>query len=296
MVALGLGEAFWTVPLLVPESREAYERIGLDDFTKTYFAVRSAPLGLVPAEVVTSAFFGFYPAKVERYIPAVWESTTPAEVLQAQKAVADHALRQRLGSWAYSPAANEAATLVRRAAENCDIVGRPLFAGCASLPWPDPSDAHLTIWHGFTLLREFRGDSHIAVLVANGVDACECHLLMAAAAIGGCECHRGFTALGVTVDIETPPNPSVPADREWPVADRRAALQRLCDRGVLRKDGSITSKGMEFHLDIERSTDEASTSLWERGNSDIERLADLIQEPVALLRAGWSLTETDALG
>jgi hypothetical protein len=53
---------------------------------------------------------------------------------------------------------------------------------------------------------------------------------------------------------------------------------------------------MEFHLDIERSTDEASTSLWERGNSDVERLAELIQEPVALLKEGWSLTETEALG
>jgi hypothetical protein len=288
MVAVGLGEAFYTIPRIDPESREPYERLGLDDLRKTYFATRSAPLGAVPVEVVISTFFGFHPSVVRRYIPAVWTSTTPEQVQRAERAVADESLRRHLGDWVDSPAAKEIAALTRNAAENRDSVGRPLFAAYTSLPWPDASDAHLTIWHAFTLLREFRGDSHIACLVANGVDACECHLLLAAAAVGGCECHRPFLGMGIAVDTDTPPNPDSGTDREWPVVDRQASLNRLRDRGLLLEDGSITQVGMELHLHIERSTDAAATSLWERGDDKVERLATLLEEPVGLLRSAMA--------
>lgn len=297
MVALGLGEAFWTAPLLTPATRAPYERIGLDDFSTIYFAARSAPLGRVPVEVVTSTFFGFHPDKVTRYLPSVWERITPEQVIEAQRAVADETLRQRLGDWVGSDAARESADLVRAAAENGEVGGRPLFAGYASLPWPDPQDRHLVLWHGFTLLREYRGDAHIATLVANDIDPCECHLMMAAGALGGCECHAGFAGLGLSVDTETPPNPDVPVDREWPVVARRAALARLCERGLLRSDGTITPAGMDLHMAIERATDVAATSRWERrqGPAGAERLAELVQEPVRLLRSGWSLAEIEDL-
>lgn len=170
-----------------------------------------------------------------------------------------------------------------------------MFAAYASLPWLDPQDRHLVLWHGFTLLREYRGDSHIATLVANDIDACECHMMMAAAALGGCECHAGFAGLGLAVDTETPANPDVAVDREWPVADRRAALARLCERGLLRPDGTITPAGMDLHVAIERVTDVAA-SRWElrQGPAGADRLAELIQEPVRLLRSGWSLEEIRA--
>ena len=50
------------------------------------------------------------------------------------------------------------------------------LAGHASLPWPD--DPLLQLWHAQTLLREFRGDIHIAAMTADGIDGCEalvCH-------------------------------------------------------------------------------------------------------------------------
>jgi hypothetical protein len=290
MVAVGLGETFYTIPRIDPTSHEPYERMGLDDLRKIYFATRAAPLGPVPVEVVISTFFGFHPSVVRRHIPAVYTSATPEQVVHAERAVADQTLRRHLGDWVDSTTAKEIAVLTRNAAENCDSAGRPLFAAYTSLPWPDVSDAHLTIWHAFTLLREFRGDSHVACLVANGVDACECHLLMAAAAVGGCDCHRPFLQLGIAVDTDTPPNPNPDggADREWPVVDRKAALNRLCDRGLLLEDGSITQSGMQLHLRIERATDAAATSLWERGDNNVERLATLLEEPVGLLRSAMA--------
>ena len=71
------------------------------------------------------------------------------------------------------PSSPRPPTLARRAAETaCEHVeGRPLFAGHASLPWPD--EDHLVLWHAQTLLREYRGDGHIAALVTAGLSGLE---------------------------------------------------------------------------------------------------------------------------
>ncbi|WP_439029080.1 SCO6745 family protein [Gordonia terrae] len=289
MPAVGLGEMFYVVPLLAPATREPYERIGLTDIGSTYFATRSAPLGAVPVETVIATFFGWYPGKVRRYLPPAWESTTPAKALHAQRVVVDATLRRALGSWIDSPEAREMALLMRKAAEDRDIVGRPLFSAFSALPWPDPAEAHMTIWHAFALLREFRGDSHLAVLVANNIDACECHLMMAAAVVAGCQCHQSFAGTGTKVDVETPPNAAVLADREWPVSERKAALGRLTDRGLLTADGDMTAAGMQFHLDLERQTDRAATSPWEEADNSVDRLNELLPEPVGLLAQAWNL-------
>ncbi len=297
MVAVGMGDIFWLAPLVAPAGSKRWKDIGLDDFSKMYYAIRSAPLGRVPAEVVASAFYGFHPAKVARYIPAVWETTTPDETLETLRSIADDVFRAQLGDWVGSADAQQAADLLRRAADaRCEAVGgRPLSAGYASLPWPDASDPHLTIWHAFTLLREYRGDSHIAALVANDIDPCECHLLMAAATEGGCECHQAFRQMGLRVDTETPPDPAVPTDREWPVADRRAALARLCERGVVREDGAITEAGMELHIEVERLTDRIASAPSNSAFEDAEQLTALIADPVHLLRSAGDVAAVAAI-
>src|SRR5690606_39515853 len=72
-----------------------------------------------------------------------------------------------LGEAAEAPELIELAALVREAAELCPPEGRPLFAAHADLPWPDGPVA--AVWHGATLLREFRGDGHVAALVAEEI-------------------------------------------------------------------------------------------------------------------------------
>ena len=59
------------------------------------------------------------------------------------------------------------AELAGRAVRQADVVGRPLFAANQALRWPDEPVAAL--WHAATLLREHRGDAHVAVLTAQGV-------------------------------------------------------------------------------------------------------------------------------
>jgi hypothetical protein len=296
MVGIGLNDAFWLTPLTSPLGLPRWSAIGLEDFSTRYFAIRSAPLGGGPDELVSSAFFGWHPPKIHRYLAAAWARTNPQEVLQTVHDVADEVLRAALGPWVDTDDAAQAAQLLRSAAEvrTDSIAGRPLFAGYSALPWPDPAAHHLTLWHATTLLREFRGDSHNALLVAHGIDACECHLLLAAASVGGCACHAPFAAFGVQVDVTSPPDPENVGDREWPAQERRDALARLADRGLLTPDGAITEQGMALHEEIEHATDRISALPPDRGPEDVERYVALVTGALDRLRtsgAGGDIRE-----
>ena len=59
-------------------------------------------------------------------------------------------------------------------------VGGGLAAASADLPWP--GEPHLVLRHAITVLREQRGDGHIAALQAAGLDPGEA--LVSFAAIG----------------------------------------------------------------------------------------------------------------
>ena len=152
------------VVYFAPEPAEEYERAGLAPGRMGYFASRAAPMGTPPAETVIATFFNFNPALVRDVIPAAWALADPARIVEARMTGIDRTLRRILGDAVASPDVAAAAELARAAAETaCErLDGRPLFAGHAALPWPD--DAHLVLWHAQTLLREFRGDGHIAAL------------------------------------------------------------------------------------------------------------------------------------
>ena len=146
-----------------PEATEEYAAIGLVPEVGGYFASRAAPMGAVPAAVVIATFYNFRPEVVRREIPRAWEIASPAQILTARFRAADRALRRILGDAADGPDVAEAAVLARRAA--LAVVdhpeGRALFGGHASLEWPD--DPLLVLWHAQSLLREFRGDGHVAL-------------------------------------------------------------------------------------------------------------------------------------
>ena len=57
--------------------------------------------------------------------------------------------------------------------------GRPLAAAHADVAWP--SAPHLVLWHAQSILREYRGDGHIAQLVVRGLSGLEALVTHAAA-------------------------------------------------------------------------------------------------------------------
>jgi hypothetical protein len=121
-----------------PEAVDAYAALGVTG-RSGYFASRSAPMGAVPAEVVIATFFNFDPGLVRHAMDGVWGIVTPAALLEARLSAAGAMLRRTLGDLASTPELEEAAGIARTAAEEAalHLAGKPLFAGHATLPWPD---------------------------------------------------------------------------------------------------------------------------------------------------------------
>ncbi|WP_409371039.1 SCO6745 family protein, partial [Mycolicibacterium psychrotolerans] len=94
-------EPVHAVTYFAPEARAALDSLGFRGFWMGYFAARSAPLGPVPAEVVTALFYNFAPERVAKALPAAWDVAAPAEALRAreQSAVSVRRRRARSGTW-----------------------------------------------------------------------------------------------------------------------------------------------------------------------------------------------------
>ena len=245
-------EPYHGLVYFAPEPREAFAALGVTDRMMGYFGSRAAPMGAVPADVVIATFFNFHPAIVRERVPAVWDVASPKQLIDARIEGADRMLRRILGE----ADTQEAATLARRAAEACTPEGRPLFAGHASLPWPD--QPHLVLWHAISLLREFRGDGHIAAMTAEGLTGCEALVTHAAAG-------------EVSAQV-------LKASRRWPDDEWDAAVERLRSRGWLGADGAFTDLGQQRRQWIEDRTDELALRPWEAiGEDACTRLRELVR-------------------
>jgi hypothetical protein len=248
-------EPLHTFVYFVPEHGERYQALGIKGGMRGYFASRSAPLGQVPAEVVISTFYNFAPAQVRKAIPSVWEVTTPGAVLDARLDGTDAALRRLLGDAVDSAEMTRAAALAREATTVLDVVGRPLCAGHAALPWPEP--AHLQLWHAATLLREHRGDGHIAALVLAGLSGLDASITYVA------------TGKGMSEDLQRQTRGYT--EEEW-----AAGKQRLADEGLVDAAGGLTTRGQELRAGIEAQTDAAAAAPYEHlGPDRTQELTDL---------------------
>ncbi|MEW2401946.1 hypothetical protein [Streptomyces sp. NPDC046862] len=239
-----------------PDLGRELAAVGVEDANAAYFAVRAAPMGPVTAGVVTATFYNFRHELVARHVPAVWESASPSVVLAARVRAVDSTLRRQLGEEVLaSKEVAEAAELALRAAEACGRTARPLYAAHADLPVPD--EPHLALWHAATLLREHRGDGHLAVLLDAGLDPVEA--LVSHTATG-----KGMAPKWL---LKT---------RGWTREDLDAAVDRLRERGVLDADGELTDAGVALRQEIETGTDRLDRAPYEHlGAAGVERLTEL---------------------
>jgi helix-turn-helix protein len=248
-----LFEPVHAVTYFSPQAGPFFEAAGLRGFWRRYFAGRAAPLGPVGAGPVIGAFFGFAPAMVTRALPDVWTRITPQAAIEARLSGARAALAEVTGDLDLT----EAADRLEAAAREIDLPGRTLAAAYADLPWPD--DAPGRLWHAATLLREHRGDGHVAALLTAGFDGCESLVLRNAIEDGrlraSMQAARGWT------------------DEEW-----QATAERLRTRGWLSSDGSVTATGSRAYAEVEAQTDRLARAPWERtGAQATERCATLLQ-------------------
>jgi hypothetical protein len=242
-------EPVHAVTYFAPEARAALDGLGFRGFWMGYFAARSAPFGVVPAEVVTATFYNFAAHRVAKALPAAWEIVSPADALRAREQSAVEALRR------YGVGTDDdvetAADLAAKAARGAPLDGRPLFAANLALDWPDEPVAKL--WHAATLLREQRGDGHVAVLASLGISGRESNVLHAAAG----KVPKEFIMRSRDYD-----------DEQWSLY-----RDRLVARGLLDENDELTAAGRELKQRVEDTTDQIALSgLDALDDSEVETL------------------------
>jgi hypothetical protein len=248
-----LFETYHDVTYFTPESRAAADELGCKGGWMGYFGMRAAPLGAVAPEMVISAFYNFHPWMVRRAIPDAWKVASPSDFLATRLAGVDGALKRMLGP-ALS-ACDEAAELAQEAVSHTPITGRPLAA--ANVAIEPPKEPHLALWQAVTVLRESRGDGHVAALVAAQLDPVETLVLFAA--------ERQI------------PQAYMRKARGWSDEEWAAAQARLADRGLLSGE-AITPAGTALRAEIEQTTDELAEAPWQGlGPEKTQRLVDLLR-------------------
>ncbi|MFE7890713.1 hypothetical protein [Streptomyces sp. NPDC057412] len=266
-------EPLHAVLYYAPEVFEEAAGLGYatDERWPSYFPLRAAPLGSAGAERVASAFYSFSPRMVAEHIDPAWKTASPEAVLRARERGMDRAYRAVFGDRVDGPEQAELVALVRRAAEAADTAGRPLAAANAALDWPDAP--HLQLWHAATILREHRGDGHIAALMVAGLDPVES--LVSFAAIGAASVER-FESRG------------------WSPEEWGAARERLEARGLVGADGVATDAGRALRRSVEEDTDRLAAAPWRALTAtEVDRLVELLGGFwVAVLSSGLLPSET----
>jgi hypothetical protein len=244
-----------------PEAQERCTAEGLNWF-EGYFTSRSACLGAAPWSVVTAAFAAFNPDVVQRAVEGGWAKTTPESMLAARLAGATAQL-ERLVAPVASPADVARATeLLTGATAGIDPSGRTLYAGLSTLPRPETPFGAL--WRAADLVREHRGDGHIAAWIPY-VDSTEITVLTE-------------LAWGI------PPRSYV-YTRGWTEPQVDAAYARLGARGLV--DGTeLTEEGRALREQIERRTDRAARAVVDRLGDDADELFGLLAPWAAAVVAG----------
>jgi hypothetical protein len=251
-----LTEALHAVVYFAPEPAAAYAELGLRGYWRGYFASRAAALGRPSAELVTALFAGFAPSFVARAVPEVWSLAPPEAVVVARRQGAVAALRRLLGDTDVSAAAERTGMAVTQ----LDLPGRPLAAAQAALP--RPREPLAALWHDCTVLREHRGDGHLAAVTAAGLRWPEPHLLAAHRNDPRQQELRGWS------------------DERWQAAQRRIA--------------ALGPEGIHLHDQVERTTDELAVTAYEQ--TDAAELIALLEPLASAVVTGGGLPFPNAMG
>lgn len=266
-------EPVHAVTYFAPEARAALDELGYRGFWMGYFAARSAPLGPVSPEVVTSVFYNFTPARVAKALPAAWEIAAPATVLQVRQESATAALR-RYGCTDPDRVAT-AASLLSRAARQAPMEGRPLFAANLALAWPQ--DPLSQLWHATTLLREHRGDGHVAVLAASGISGRQSNVLHAAA--------------------DRVPREMIMRSRDYDEQQWQHHVDELADRGLLDSSGMLTAAGAQLKADIEERTDRLALAAFDAlDDTELDTLFSVLTPLTRLVVAAGDVPAATPMG
>jgi hypothetical protein len=246
-----------------PECHAAYARLGFAPSPghvgsvalpdgPAYFTSRGSLLGQVRPGVIAAAFGVFKPELVSAGVQFGWSLTDAPTIFAERRAGAVAQLERVLG-----PAGEQVAptcVALERAVAMLGVEGRPLFAGLRSW-WDDPADPWTRLFHLGDMLRECRGDAHIAAWTSEALDAVEIGLLT--------DLYMGM------------PMKSYVRTRGWNDEELDAGVDRLRSRGWLDGDG-FSDRGRAARESIERATDRAMGAALTALGDDLDPVIDAL--------------------
>jgi DNA-binding MarR family transcriptional regulator len=251
------------VTYMAHEPTEAVMALGLPTMWDAYFAGRAAPLGRdAPAALVHALFYNFADGEVARHIPRVWNMVAPEAANAARQQGSVTALRRILGDLADAPGVARAADLLTKAGTSAPTEGRSLYAAVRALLLPTEPVARL--WHGANLLREHRGDGHVAALLTAGIGGTEAHVLHALS--------------------EGTPAEKFGRVSHLPQAQLSAVIDGMRARGLIGADGWLTTAGRQTKERIESLTDELAAPAYDTLEpGELDQLVEVLEPLAAVL-------------
>ena len=219
---------------------------------------RGAPLGPCDSSVVTATFYNFAPQLIDN----AWTNACAAglDVVNARRnQMLSEQFGAILGEDATGPQIADLAARYGELAASLPLSGRALAAAWAAADVPD--EPILALWQHITVLREWRGDNHIAALVVHGIDGLDACVFHEADLLDPTIRRR---AMGKTMTMLT---------RGWSEDDWNASVERLVERGLIERTDSpvghrLTPDGAELYDDMEAMTDAVSESAWTGPGAD----------------------------
>jgi hypothetical protein len=240
-------------------TNEALARHGLQ-FLSAYVGGRAAALGDAEPGVVVATFAVFEPGLLTATLGAARAACDRRTLLAERLDATTASLHDILGG----EDVGSTVAVLRRGIEAASVAGRPLFAGLVGQPWPEDPLAQL--WRCCEALREHRGDGHVGVLVAEGLDPVEANVV---------------TELWLGMGLG-----SYSVTRGWSPEQLEAAAARLGRRGLVA-DGQLTIEGRDLRLRVEQATDRAERVVLEAIGDDLGHVLGRLGEwSTACVQAG----------
>lgn len=232
-----IGWIYWD-----PGALERYAALGVDIGGVSYIASRAAPMAPAGAQVVAAAFYSISPEFIAASLAIAEERTTYAALTEARNDAVVDGLR-RFFPEICDPLASLAPALWA-AVDALPVSGRVMFAAHrqAARPSAESAEARLvSAWLALNCIREWRGDTHFAVLAAEDISGTQAGLL-----------HNAYLNY---------PKDWIPRSRGAGDDDIAAAYAALESRG-LASGGSVNAAGLDLRERIEQRTDQLCERAW----------------------------------
>jgi hypothetical protein len=245
-----IGWIFWDAGAI-----ERYAALGIPNGTGYYIASRAAPLAPAGNGAVIASFFSIHPEFIAASLDLARRHTTFERILEARDEAVGAGLR------AYVPdlvdPLGELADELWAVVDDLDASGRVLFAAHRDAPRRD--DPAVDTWLALNAIREWRGDSHWAIVIAAGLSGAQAGLL-----------HDAWMGY---------PGEWIPRSRG---ADDDAIAVAFADleRRGLAAEGRVNDAGIALRQQIEDETDRISEIPWRAYGADrSDAFVQLMAEP-----------------